>query len=102
MKEIMINQSSLEKVLLAERTLITLPPETEEVTCHSGTLWVTQDNDKRDLILEAGDCFSPQHGRRVILYALRASVFTIHGRLEMILDKNRPRRAPWHWTSVGG
>jgi hypothetical protein len=42
-------------------------------TCREGALWITLDNDLRDIILEAGGEFSTSERRRAIVYALEPS-----------------------------
>ena len=63
---------------LAKRGLYRLPDATQQVTVRAGTVWITQDNDTRDFILEAGQSFVPdgQH-QAVLLYALNPARFTI-------------------------
>lgn len=42
-----------------------------KIRCVAGCLWVTLDNDPRDLILEPGDCYSGTVHRRALVYALK-------------------------------
>lgn len=62
---------------LAKRALYRLPDEAEQVTVRTGTVWVTQGNDPRDIILEPGQSFLPDGHRQVVLYALAPSGFTV-------------------------
>jgi hypothetical protein len=42
-------------------------------SCREGTLWITLDNDPRDVVLEAGGEFSTGEHRRALVYALQPS-----------------------------
>jgi hypothetical protein len=43
------------------------------ITCRRGSIWLTLDNDPRDVVLQSGDSFLTTEHRRAILYALDAS-----------------------------
>ncbi len=47
------------------------------VVCLSGCLWLTQDNDQRDTVLEAGDGFTIDRGGDTFLSALADSRFVV-------------------------
>lgn len=40
------------------------------VLCEQGTVWITLDNDPRDIVLEAGASFRSDAHQRAIVYAL--------------------------------
>jgi len=40
-----------------------------EVSCREGSVWITLDDDPRDIVLEAGQCFSTSEHRRALIYA---------------------------------
>lgn len=42
-----------------------------KIRCLAGCLWLTLDNDPRDLILEPGDSYSGTVHRRALVYALK-------------------------------
>lgn len=42
-----------------------------KMRCVAGCLWLTLDNDSRDIILEPGDCYSGTVHRRALVYALK-------------------------------
>ena len=42
-------------------------------TCAEGALWITLDNDPRDVVLEAGEEFTTADRRRALVYALQPS-----------------------------
>lgn len=44
-----------------------------QIACHSGSVWITLDNDPRDIVLQAGESYAGTERRRAIIYALDAS-----------------------------
>jgi hypothetical protein len=42
-----------------------------KIRCLAGCLWLTLDNDPRDLVLEPGDSYSGTVHRRALVYALK-------------------------------
>jgi hypothetical protein len=42
-------------------------------TCREGALWITLDNDERDVVIEAGEDFTTPEHRRALVYALQPS-----------------------------
>ena len=73
-------------IRLARRDLHTLDPQARRVVCESGSLWITQDRDPRDILIDAGETFTPEPGRRVIVYALSAATLRV--------EHDAPTRAP--------
>lgn len=47
------------------------------IRCLAGSLWLTLDDDLRDIILQPGDCFTAGEARRGLLYALEPATFTV-------------------------
>ena len=47
-----------------------------EVRCEKGLLWLTQDNDPRDIVLKAGEVFAPDRRTNVLVYALEEAAFS--------------------------
>lgn len=47
-----------------------------QIQCSSGLVWVTQDEDPQDILLEAGEGYRPQGNSRVLVQALRAASVT--------------------------
>lgn len=43
------------------------------VRCTRGRIWITQDGDPRDVVLEPGDSYTADRGDRLLLHALRPS-----------------------------
>ena len=48
-----------------------------QIVCETGSLWITLDNDARDIILEAGQSFTSQQASRATVYALQATSLTV-------------------------
>ena len=47
------------------------------VAVRDGRVWITQEREQRDVVLEAGDLFTITRGGATLLEALRNSVFTL-------------------------
>ena len=48
--------------------------------CDSGNLWITLDNDPRDIVLRAGEVFTTDEHRRALVYALGPSALTLEAK----------------------
>jgi len=59
-----------------------------QITCHEGSLWVTLDDDPRDIVVDAGGSFLTTEHRRALIYAMKPSVLS----LVMAADAAQPRR----------
>lgn len=78
---------------LAKGSLLTLrEAQGRGVAVFSGSLWVTQDGDRRDLVVEAGDSMRFDRGGLVVLQAL-------HDTRLLLLDA-AATSAPTQWTSA--
>ena len=63
---------------LARRETMDLGPRGgQAITCVQGCLWITVDNDSRDIVLEPGQTHRSEAGERVLVFALQASVATV-------------------------
>ena len=63
---------------LPRRAMLKLPDAAAvQIECRSGSLWITLDNDTRDFIVEAGECFSTPARTQAIVYALQAAVVVV-------------------------
>ena len=62
---------------LAHRAIVSIDDAAGvDVACRQGSLWITLDNDTRDIVLEAGERFSTQEHRRAVVYAMEPSYLT--------------------------
>jgi hypothetical protein len=70
----MTAESRPAEVELAATALYQVPDASlVRFTCREGALWITLDDDPRDIVLEAGGEFSTAAHRRAIVYALQPS-----------------------------
>ena len=81
------------KIHLAKREMLSLDPTVSQVVCESGCLWITQDRDTQDILLEPGQSFAPDPGRRAILYALGPATLRVHS-ADFAPATAHPRAAP--------
>lgn len=73
---------------MLSQSLLELPGDRPlDVACSAGTLWLTLDNDPRDLVLGPGDRVRLEAHRRVLAYAFDDAV------LELTEVPARDRRA---------
>ena len=76
---------------LAARGLLEIPDVAGvQVSCTEGSVWLTLDNDTRDIVLEPGDVFFSTEHRRALLYAFAASTVALRPQPET----RSPARAP--------
>lgn len=75
---------------LAKRALFEVPASAHTITCRAGTVWITQDSDPRDVILESGQSFTLDALRRTIVYGLDASTLSIDAPME-VAQQTAPR-----------
>ena len=89
----MLTQTSFSDLALAKRCVQVLPPETDLVSCRSGSM-ITQDGYQEDIILQPGERFVPQPKRRAVLYGLEASVATLRQQAPTAVPHSIVRRSP--------
>lgn len=66
------------QVSLPRRGLFEVPDASGlQFTCSEGALWITLDNDDRDIVLERGETFLTAEHRRALVYAFGASVLEV-------------------------
>ena len=67
-----MNRNDLPSELrLAHRALFTIDDAAGvDLVCREGSLWITLDNDTRDIVLEAGGRFTTPEHRRAVIYAM--------------------------------
>lgn len=94
-------------VSLPARQLFELPDASAaRILCTSGCLWLTLDDDLRDVILQPGDSFETGEHRRALLYALQVSAFVldapVQGSVRRSEANNRSdcRRSPAVWAAT--
>jgi hypothetical protein len=76
-------------VCLPARQLFEITDASEvRILCTSGSLWLTLDDDLRDVILRPGDSFEAEQPRRALLYAFEPSAFA----LAAVPQRNERRR----------
>ena len=63
------------RIRLAKDHVLTLSEvDGIEIGCETGSLWITQDNDLRDVMLTAGERFMPDRAGKVLVNALQPSI----------------------------
>ncbi|MDI1341883.1 DUF2917 domain-containing protein [Polaromonas sp.] len=48
-----------------------------QIRCHEGCLWLTLDDDPRDIVLDAGASFLTTEHRRALIYAMQPSSLSL-------------------------
>lgn len=48
-----------------------------QIVCRSGSLWITLDDDPRDVVLDAGESFLTSEHRRALIYAIEESSLSL-------------------------
>ena len=85
------SQLDREEFGLAARGLVDIPDISgTQVICRRGSLWITLDNDPRDIVLEAGESFFSAEHRRALVYAFQASVVAMRTVAAPDLPRARP------------
>lgn len=72
-----INIDCGEIILPRNQILSAVPGESAQIHCRKGSVWITQDSDQRDVILDAGEVFSVDRPGKVVVHALRPSAVMI-------------------------
>ncbi len=68
-------------VNLQRQAIFSVPDSAKvRIACVEGSVWITLDNDPRDVILDACQVFSSPEHRRAIIYALKPSVINLVAR----------------------
>lgn len=79
----MKTQQSRELIPVAKGSLLSLGQGNQvEIGCESGVIWITQDNDPRDVVLNAGESFVSDRPGTVLVYALQPAVLTANSLVE--------------------
>jgi hypothetical protein len=53
-----------------------------KLRCDRGNLWITLDNDPRDIVLRAGEVFATDEHRRALVYALSPATLTLEAAIQ--------------------
>lgn len=86
----MSNQATPFDLTLAHKALFTVSDAAGvNIICKSGSVWITLDNDTRDIVLSTGESFISTEHRRAIIYALESSSLTLSA--EPALQRPRAR-----------
>jgi len=48
-----------------------------QIVCRTGSLWITLDDDPRDVVLDAGESFLTTEHRRALIYAMEESSLSL-------------------------
>ncbi len=68
-------------IALAARKLARLPDaEATRIVCETGSLWLTLDDDSRDIVLAPGESFVVDRPAGVLLYALKDALVRVDER----------------------
>lgn len=94
-------------VSLPARQLFEVPDPTDlRIVCTAGCLWLTLDDDVRDVVLEPGGSFEAHQRRRVLLYAFEPSAFVLESVPQRVRRPGSPtgdpagRRAVVVWSAI--
>jgi len=80
---------------LAARTVYEIPDAAGvPIACTAGSVWITLDDDPRDIVLEAGDSFCAGEHRRALVYAFSPAQLVLEAAATPRVAR---RRAGW-WS----
>jgi hypothetical protein len=84
------------QISLSKRSIFTLPDAAGVgIECRSGSVWVTLDDDPRDIVLSAGERFEGGEHRRALVSALEPSCIAVTGAEPVGLGTAAAERPPW-------
>lgn len=64
-----------------------------QISCHEGSLWVTLDDDPRDVVVDAGGSFLTTEHRRALIYAMGPSSLSLQMMAPAAVSPQRAGRA---------
>lgn len=74
----MLNDSSPFALTLAHQAMFSVSDAAGvQILCHEGCLWVTLDDDPRDIMVDAGGSFLTTEHRRALIYAMEPSSLSL-------------------------
>jgi hypothetical protein len=78
-KEPFVNSTQQAKPQLLSKGSVFVSPAAigTQILCEKGTLWLTQDNDVRDIVIAAGEQFAADREGSVLVYALADASFSV-------------------------
>jgi hypothetical protein len=71
-------EKSMAQALARRQVLVLNSAEAQRVECVSGSLWITQDGDCKDIVLEAGQYHETPCGGRMLAYAFEDAVLRVN------------------------
>ncbi len=88
---------------LAHHAIFTMPDaQGIEVRCLSGSVWLTLDGDRRDIVLSAGETFRADTHVRALVSALEPSCIAVASEhLSVRPPPPHPARSPWRLVPHG-
>ncbi|GAA4358441.1 hypothetical protein GCM10023165_53340 [Variovorax defluvii] len=87
---------------LAKRGIFAVPDgEGVGVECRSGSVWITLDHDRRDIVLSPGERFVGDRHRRMLVSALEPAFITVSGSRPATPPARRRAASPWRLAVRG-
>lgn len=65
------------RALRARATLPLADQQGQRIACLDGQVWITLQDDYRDVVLEAGECFVVDRPGLTLVFALRDTILTV-------------------------
>jgi hypothetical protein len=92
-------------VSLPRRTVFAVPDAAGvAIECRSGSVWITLDHDRRDIVLAAGERFDGDVHRRALVSALDSACIAVSSDRPIVLPlppaAEPAPRAAWSWRAV--
>jgi hypothetical protein len=83
---------------LGARELLEIPDAARvQVTCARGSLWITLDNDRRDIVLETDETFFSTDHRRALVYAFEPSTLALQPEARAAVAPGPAHRFRFDW-----
>ena len=80
---------------LQRRAIFSIPDAAGlEIRCRDGTLWLTLDHDRRDIVLASGESFTTDRPHRAVLYAMEPSCVAIAAAAPAAASRRQPAARP--------
>ncbi len=101
----MISRSQRLSLDLPDQAVFTLPDAHQvDIECRQGALWITLDNDPRDIVLAPGEHFHAESHKRALVTAVGESSVRFSGERMMLAPGPPPAArspSPWRLWSHG-